>query len=284
MDNCLYEILAGKSRLLPVRGEVFFYKHPTLFELEMSGEFEEKYRSRAEINGLLTEEKMLLAAKSNGGWSDEEEAETKELIWLAEKQEKALKKVADEPSLLQTFQNNLNHTRSRLEELHTKREALTRFSLENYIKEKVNSELIRRFVFEDEQLSIPVEHQMLPHINSAFMSKYNDLMDRNKTLIRCYNPSFFEMFLLSSDNPLDILGKNFYDMTIFQKNLLVHSYVLRRKIDNIPDIPKGVLDDPIKLYEFDPDKGKEVEVMGSIRKQVEARGGSENMKPEDYIT
>jgi hypothetical protein len=282
---CFYEILAGKSRVLPENGGVFFYKHPTLFELEMSGEFKERYTLRAKQGGMLDEQEMLQAAKSNGGWSVEKEAEITELKWLAEKQEKALKKVADEPSLLQTFQNNLNETTHRLEELRIKREALTRFSLENYVSEKVNMELFRRFIFDDEDCIEPTDQATVMSIMPTFMTKYDDLMDQDATLRRCYNPSFFELFLLSSADPLKIFGKNIYELTIFQKNLLVYSFVLRRKIDNIPDIPASVIDNPIALYNYDPDEknGGQQEEM-NIREFVNSRGGEENLKPEDYVT
>ena len=285
-DIGFYEILAGKSRLLLSNGEVFFYRHPTLFELEMSGEFKERYTLRARQNGMLTEVEMLQAAKSNGGWSDAEEEEIKQLEWLALKQRKAMKspKVASEPTLRGSIEQNLRETEDRLEELAIKRGSLVRFSLENYVADKVNMELFRRFIFEDEDCKEPTDQQSVGRIMDAFMIKYDDLIDQDKTLRRCYNASFFEMFLVGQSDPLAIFGKTFYEITIFQKNLLVYSYVLRRKMDNIHDLPSDVADDPIKLFNYDPTTGKQEEAAPNIRQFVEAHGGLENMKPEDYLT
>ena len=109
-DICFFEILAGKSRLLPETGGVFFYKHPTLFELEMSSELTEVHTLRAKANGMMTEQELLDSAKTNKRWSTEEEEEMSELLWLVPKQERVIKKFENEPSLKMELEANLKET------------------------------------------------------------------------------------------------------------------------------------------------------------------------------
>lgn len=279
----LFEILNGKSRLLPEKGGVFFYKHPTLFELEMSSELEEKYFVRAKKNGMLTEEELLASAETNGGWSDQNELEMKQLCRVLAKQEIALKKVSGEPSLVGSLMNSIKETKSEYEDLKIKREALTRYSLEDYVSRKVNTETFKRFLFSDENCKDELGDHELENVIDTFIEKYNNLTDRDKTLNLCYSPSFFEMFMLSSEDPLKILNKDFFSITVFQKNLLVYSNILRKKIDNIPDIPQNVLHDPIQLFDYDPNT-KNVEENFNMRRHVEMHGGEENLKPEDMAT
>jgi len=283
-DNSLYEIFQGVSRLLPPKGGVFFYRHPTVVEMEMGGELNERYTIRARENGLKTEDELLLYFQKSGQWTEEQEEKLNQIEWLLKKQTAVLKKYADEPSIYNELFARLKETQNEYGELQARKESLTKYSLEEYVSRKTNYALFSRFIFKDKKCKVELSDRELSEISSTFVEKYKILSDRDKTLWRCYNNSFFEMFMISKNNPMDIFGKTIYELTIFQKNLLVYSTVLRQKIENLSNIPEAVINNPVKLFEYDPNKkNKEVEKF-SIRDVVEKAGGLENMKPEDKLT
>ena len=279
----LFEVLNGKSRLLPESGGVFYYRHPTLFEMEMTTELEEKFTLHGQKRGVLNEKDLLASAATNGGWSEQEELEMIQLKKDGERQKRALKKVENEPSLYAGLMGSIEETKLAYENLKIKRESLTRFSLEEYVARKVNDVTFRRHLFIDENCTEEIEGYDIDKVMPPFMEKYRLLVDQNQTLTLCYTPAFFEMYMVGSNDPLQILGRDFYSMTVFQKNLLVYSNILRNKIDNIPDLPQHVLNDPIQLFNYNPED-KNVETDFNIRKHVESRGGAENLKPEDMAT
>lgn len=283
-DNSLYEIFQGVSRLLPETGEVFFYKHPTIVEMEMEMELDEKFTLRAKKNGLKTEQELLIYFKKSGLWTDEEEEKLKQLSWLIDKQTKMLKKYVDEPSIFNELNQTLRETQKDYLSLESKKESLTRFSLEEYVARKINYALFSSFIFKDKKCKTLIEKNDLPKVSQIFMEKYKSLSDRDKTLWRCYNNSFFEMYLIAKNNPMEIFGKNIYEMTIFQKNLLVYSSILRQKIENLSNIPQDVINNPVKLFDYDPNrKVKETETF-SIKDIVEKAGGLEKMEAKDKLT
>ena len=70
-------------------------------------------------------------------------------------------------------------------------------------------------------------------------------------------------------------------MTVFQKDLLFYAHVLSSKLKNM-DIPDGIRNDPIAIYNFKPkDESVNEKENFNARKFVQSKGGLEKMKPED---
>lgn len=281
-DNSFFEILTGKSRLLPETGGVFFYKHPTVFELESFGEMKEKIYLQGQKDGLKTEEELLNDAIELDLWSDAKTEEIKQLKWLVKRQELSLQKMSDQ-GLINEFENKIKESKREYEELEAERESITRFSLENFVERRSNNFLYQRFLFHDEECSQPILELEIKSAIVKFQEKYTQLSDLNKTLWRCYDPAFWDIFLLSDQQPLQVFGKNIYDITIFQKNMLLCARILKNKLE-YPNLPDSVRENPVSLYNYDPNK-KQVEEKGfNIREDVKRRGGEKNLKAEDYLT
>lgn len=281
MNNLLYEILAGKSKLLSESGGEFFYKHPTVFEGEFESKFYNEYYTQGVKMGLKTEEFLLEEAKKYDCWSTAEEEETKQLRFLLPRQQAALAKHT-EPNIRRSIEDRIKETETRLEEIGNKRDGIVRYSLENFISKKVNVKLFKYFIYDNENCSGEISDDQLYEIAKSFFEHYNLLNSKNEILKACYG-SFFELFSVMKSNPYGIFGKNIYELTIFQKNLLVYSSLLRFKLDNYPKIPDRVINDPIALFNYSPSDKNEAESY-DIRQEIKRKGGLENMTALDKAT
>ncbi len=281
MASILYEILAGKSELLSESGEKFFYRHPTVFEGEFEAKFYNEYKLQGLKMGLKSEEFLLEDAKKYGFWSSTEEEEIKQLRFLLPRQQAALAKHS-EPSIRRSIEARVEETESRLKDIGNKRDDIVKYSLESYISRKVNIKLFKYFIYDNEECEGEISDKQLYDVSKSFFDKYSLLTDKNQLLNACYG-TFFELFSVMKNNPDGIFGKNIYQITIFQKSLLVFASILRAKLDNYHKIPDKVINDPVALFHYSmSDKGETEKY--DIREEIKRKGGLENMKAEDKVT
>ena len=284
MDSSFFDILKGYSKLFASDGKEFFYKHPTIYEYESDAQYKDEYSREAKALGLKSEKELLAEAVSYKVWDNDKDIKIKKLKSLSLKQQQAISKI-NEPSVKKLAQESFDETLKEMNELITAKEKLIVFSLERYVERKTNTKMFLSFLFSDEKFLNQIdEDSYLDNVIVSFRSKYEDLSNRDLSLKRAYYGSFFELFSLYHNNPFNIFGKNIYELTIFQKNLMVYASILKSKLDNIPNIPDGVKEDGVLLFNYVPAKAKNNEEEEfSTRNFVSSKGGLENMKESDKL-
>lgn len=99
-----------------------------------------------------------------------------------------------------------------------------------------------------------------------------------------YSQFFFETFALMYRDPLKMINKDLYNMSIWQKNLLSYASALFNKVRNL-DMPDDVREDALKVYDFtpkeeDPSKEKVTHGVSDLREKMSQKGGK--LTAEDF--
>lgn len=277
-QSILSEIIQGYSKI----GDSFFFKHPTVAERLDIACFEEELTKRGREIGLKTKDENIAIAIAEGKWSEDKEEEIKILNWEIKKFKNQVEKLQD-PSIKAEFQDKLNKSISALEAIQKERRLYEGVYLEAYVFSRMPSDLCAREVFEDSSFSKPISHEKVKLISQEYLDKNAKLTERDSLLKAVFTPSFFDLFFIydSIDN---ILKRNIFELTTFQKDLIGYGKVLHSKLTRMLEIPDGIKNDPIKLYLYEDKKDKREEVETNIRKDIERIGGLENMKPEHKLT
>lgn len=283
-DLLLFDILRGFSEINK-DGKTFYLKHPTILDKLAEKNTFLFFQKRGRDSGLSSESELLDLAIKAGSWSNQNEELLKELEWLISKKEKVLETMRD-PNMRESNKNSIKRDYERIADLKKEKADITKFSLENYVHTKIPLELCQRDVFIDPSFNERIKHEEARSLLEDYIMKYNELSDRDSLVRISYNNSFFDLIFIQSNNPLSIFGKNIYEITVFQKEILILGQILNSKLRNIPNIPDSVKKDAVKLYNYVEDKKEEKEhEEHNIRKEIQRHGSLEEaMKPENKIT
>jgi hypothetical protein len=277
-QKILSEIIQGYSKI----GDSFFFKHPTVADRLNVSYFEEELESQARSLGFYTKEENVAKAILAGRWSEDKDEEIKVLKWDIDAKKRNLPKLQD-PSLKAELESKIQKDIQALSDLQKERRTFEGISLEDYVFSKLPMKLCSREVFEDSSFSTPISHENIKIISKEYLEKNSELTKRDSLLKAVFIPSFFDLFFIF-DSIDRILGKNIFEMTCFQKELMGYGKVLHSKLTRMLDIPEKVKNDPISLYLYEEKKDKKEVVETNIRKDVERIGGLDNLKPEHKLT
>lgn len=292
-SKLLFDILRGYSEI-ECGGSLFYFKHPSIFEKVSEIEIESQLRVTGKNIGLLSSEELLNKAIESKVWTEDDEAELKELRRYIGRKRDSVKSLSD-PNLIKVYQTQVENDENRIKELRAKKENISAFSLENFVRTKAPAESFKKYVFKDPSFKQSAEDDLCNDLIMSYITSYSELCNLDNMLKCSYNPLFFDLvFLQSSSDGSDLLSifkKDLYEITLFQKDLLIFAKILNSKIMNLSDIPNHIKEDPIKLYHYKPPdednkkkrKHEDSEEL-NIRKEVEKYKGIENMKPEDKLT
>lgn len=277
-SEVLEEIVQGFSEIAPG----VYFKHPSIKDRLVLSKLEKTLFQRAKDLGLLTKEEALKKAFEKGWWTQELEAELEQSSWYLPKLKKSLEK-ASEFSLKRELESKIKDESAKLDSLVKRKRDSQGICAEDYVATRIPSMLCEKELFEDLTFSSKVDSEKIKGVVSLYLQKNSDLLERELLLKAVFSPNFFDLFFIyeKSDN---IFGKNIYDLTVFQKELLGYGRVLYSKLTRIFNIPESIKNDPIKLYSYEEKDGKKEEVETNVRKMVEEKGGIENLRPEDKLT
>lgn len=276
----LLEILQGYS-VIGDDSERFFFKHPTILD-KLNESFRSKeLERRGRKIGLLNEEELISEAVSNGNYSTDLEEEKADLEWALDKKKKLAAKFQDN-ALLKANEESIQRDLDRISEINSIRSSFVQSSLENFVTSKGHLHSCRNFCFKDSGLKEKIEEGDVNKYIALYLNVYNDIIDLDNILRTSYLPDFFELTRLS-DDPLFIFGEKATNITLFQRDLLICSKLLKFKIDNISNIPKKILNDAVLLYHYVPSANQDAKET-NIRDLVEEKGGIKNMSASDKLT
>lgn len=279
----LLDILRGYSPLTK-KGKTLFFKHFTYLENLALDEYEREQLEYAKIKGIKTEQQLIEEAISKKYWDLKSEEKISSLKWVISKTEASIEKVSDN-NQKRVFQASISKQKKELGDLQNGRDKLIEYSAESFALGKRNVKLIQEAFFYDKNLTKNVEEKDYSDYLPLLQSRLSSLSKEDNLIKASYQASFFDLYSLSSKDPLKLIQRDVFDITILQKNLLVYASILLNKLKNL-SVPDEVRKDPMRLIKFkkeDNSEGKnQTEGVEDIRKKMAKRGG--NLKAEDLLS
>ena len=245
----LLDVLRGYSKVYH-KGEPFFLRHFLVYDELNLAEYELDSFNSAVRAGIKKEEELLDNAIKRGFWTKKEDDEIKNLKWVLTKSEKAIEKVSDY-NVRKSLKQEIERDQTKLKELENRKHSIVAHSAESLAIRKRNSKTLSANIFKDQSLKNKVEEDDLFYLMPAVNDRIELIADVDNMLRMAYMPSFFDLYSISSENPLDIIGKNLFDISIWQKNLIFYASVLLNKLKKM-DMPDDVREDPVKIYKYKP--------------------------------
>jgi len=279
----LSEIIQGYTPI-EWEGITYYFKHPSVAKKLSEEPRIALVEKEAEDLGILSESELLDSAIENNLWSEEKEEEIKVLKWEIGK--KKAQKFQD-PHYIESNKASIKRSEDELNILIKERESFTNYSSEHYSMLYGPISFCKEDVYLDKGFLNNVDEKLGKDLFEPYISQYNRLYNQDSLLRAAYNHSFFDLiFLTSEGSPMDIFGKTIYELTIFQKMLLIYGKVLNSKLKNY-EVPDKFKKDAISLYNYDPDKDKKEDgrkVKNFRKEMIENRGGLDNISAKDKIT
>lgn len=281
-SSVLLEVLRGYSVLECGNRDVFF-KHFYYCDYLELDEYESKQLRIAKRSGIKTEEELIQNAISKNYWSNNLEEKIQSLQWMISKSEKASSKIKDNIQKA-AFEKSIKKQRDELTELKNRRLAIVQYSAENCANSKRSSKLLKGSLFYDKEFSKPLAEEDLSLVIDDFKVKLSHLNSEDNLLRAAFESSFFDIFSMSYRDPLSIIKRDIFNITVLQKNLLAYANLLLNKLKNV-DMPDDVKQDPKKILEFsksEKDPEKTSEGVEDLREKMSKRGGK--LKAEDLLS
>ena len=282
-NSALIDIVRGYS-IIYVNSKKFYFKHLTLRDYIFLDEKYEEYINDAQRSGIKTEDEIIALAIKNNYWSINKEEEIKSLDWSIKKLDQARIKMSD-PMQKYLIKGNINEKELALKKIKEDRAKISSYSAESFAQNKKIRELMLLTFFKDQNFEEPLgEMQSYEYIYELF-DKMSELLDKKNILNAAYSTSFFELFVLNYRQPHIVFDKSGFNLTIYQKNILVYANSLLNKFKNV-SIPDEILDDPVKIFDYiEKDRSSDSKTtygIEDLREKSAANGGS--LKAEDFLT
>ena len=268
--------------MLEAEGRDFYFKHFTMQDMLILDESYDFSLKNAAKRGIKTEKELIEVAIKRGFWSKALEEETKSLEWSIEKIDQAKNKSSD-PNQKKSIGNSINEKKDKLKDIAQKRQKITGISAESFAENQKIKLLLKLTCFKDKGFTEPISEQESLLYLVPCLNKLGEFNDRIFLLNIAYNTSFFELFCLHYRQPHVIFNKSGFDLSSFQKNLLVYSNSLLNKLKNV-SIPENILRDPVKILEYEEKRGsdKKTEGIEDLKQKFKNSGGA--LKPEDFLS
>ncbi len=282
-SSALIDILRGYS-IIYADGKKFYFKHLTLKDHIFLDEKYNDFLESAKRSGIKTEDEIISLAIKNNYWTINKEEEIKSLEWSIKKLIQAMEKISD-PIQKFSIKGNIEEKQASLKKINEDRNKISNYSAESFAENKKIKELMSCIFFKNNELTENLNDLESYNYISELFFKMSELSNQEVILNAAYSGAFFELFTLHYRQPHVIFNKSGFDLTIYQKNLLVNANALLNKFKNV-SIPEGILDDPVKILKYvekdNSNNSKSTYGIEDLRAKSEARGGT--LKPEDFLS
>lgn len=269
----LLDILRGYS-ILKCDSQTYYFKHFLVCDNLKLDEFEFLSFQSAVKNGIKSEKDLITQAIHNGFWSNEKEEQIKNLKWLIEKSTNAYAKITDNIQK-KAFENSLDSQKQQLSELLKQKSKITDISAETFASNKRIAHLLKSCIFYDESLTKVINEEEIAKISSKIGDKISCFSNTNNLIRAAYHPSFFDLYCIMYRNPYSIFEKNIFEISVWQKSLLVYASILLNKLKSM-QIPDDIKVDAIKLYNFTEKTGETSKVSEGVddlrKKMIQNKG------------
>lgn len=280
----LLDVLRGYSKI-KFKSKCYYLKHFTVFESLQLDEYQSECLDDAIKKGIKSEDQLLELAISRKSWSLEEDAQIKNLKWLINKSESAASKIVDDFAR-KSFESSISKQKEELSELESRKLSLVAHSAESFAVRKRNYKEIKSNLFEDLEMKENVDEDVFFDIMDLVDSKISEINNRENIIKMAYNSLFFDTYCLMYRQPNEMINKNVFNITLWQKDVLSYSSLILNKLKNY-DMPDSIVQDPLAICKYKPKKedsgGSENKVthgMDDLRAKMAEKGGK--LTAEDF--
>jgi len=249
------EIIKGYSTS-EYRGSPIFIKHLGCNEKAIFDLRYKQFHKIAVQKGIQTEEQSLEAAKKDGFWSDNDEAEIAKIQSYIERLN-VTKKNLFKSLEIKEIQKVIDEQKEKLIAKLTERRSVLGKTVEEYASNRSSDYIIYESFYKDEELkqkffSIQDFEDMSYEELVEFILLYNafmhDFMDNNiqKTVLM----DFFNQYFLVLDYPTEFFGLPMVKLTDFQVRVIIYGKIFKSIFDHIENIPDNIRKDPEALLAY----------------------------------
>ena len=239
------DITLGYSRT-SIEGQDVFVKHLNAHDQVDLEDLYDKYSKEAEVRGIPTEKEMLELLTEDDQWTQKDEDYIKNQkvfieSLIASKKHNVLKSKKDEKDRI------IEKERDALNEKLQQRSGLLGNTCEKYAENRVNDYYIIKSFYKDEKIETP----------------------------------FFQVYFPFCEDCLQFYGKPVCNITHNQIKLISYTRLFKHILENNPNIPQSIKDDPEALIDYGTTSDKEKE---KIQSELEKEGATTivGAKKEDY--
>ncbi len=249
------EIIKGYSTA-EYRGSPIFVKHLGCNEKAIFDLRYKQFHKIAVEKGIPTEEQSLQAAKKDGFWSDNDEAEIAKIQSYIERLN-VTKKNLFKSLEIKEIQKVIDEQKEKLIAKLTERRSVLGKTVEEYASNRSSDYIIYESFYKDEELkqkffSIQDFEDMSYEELVEFILLYNgfmhDFMDINiqKTVLM----DFFNQYFLVLDYPTEFFGFPMVKLTDFQVRVIIYGKIFKSIFDHVENIPDNIRKDPESLLAY----------------------------------
>jgi len=274
MSEILIEILSEETPL-EVNGKLYLFKHFTLKDYLLNQKYYSLYYNQAISRGLKSEKDLINDAIKDNCWSESDE----QTLVNISKQITKYKQIKDNQKdfiLKNQTQAQIDSMTIEQEDLIKRKKDICQLSAEFYAEKKRSSKLIGISVF-DPDTNCYIDEEYIDNVMSKFYDSVYKLLNSDDVITAAYTNDFFDLYNIHEKEPSKIFNKSGYELTLFQKNIILIAKMLMNKLKNCYEMPDNIKSDAIKILKFDQEKEKKkkevVENMDDVKASL-SRGKS----------
>lgn len=249
------EIIKGYSTV-EYRGSSIFVKHLGCSEKAIFDLRYKEFHKIAVDKGIPTEEQSLEAAKKDGFWSENDEAEIEKIQSYLERLN-ITKKNLFKSLEIKEIQKVIDEQKEKLIAKLTERRSVLGKTVEEYASNRSSDYIIYESFYKDEELkekffSIQEFEDMSYEELVEFILMYNSFMQDftelniQKTVLM----DFFNQYFLVIDYPTEFFGSPMVKLTDFQVRVIMYGKIFKSIFDHVENIPDNIRKDPEALFAY----------------------------------
>lgn len=296
MNGVLYRAFAdicnGYSTC-KINGVESFIKHMSFRDRLDIDIIQEREFTNAVSQGLPDEKSRLIELKKEGSWTDENERELAQQVYMVKSMIDG-KKTIGIPSLLARHIENIKVEEKKLQDMRDKKAQLMGLTAEGFAQKVVNDHYLYTSFYKDVNLSARfwefedfdnLDEDEVEEIAKVYDLSLNKVCSEKNIKLLCIQGFFQSYFVLCDSDVSEFFGKPITQMTFFQtqlgNNALYFKYLYENNdVASLPDHVKADPDlmisylDSIKKGKADVAKLKDgnTSVIGATKEDREALG------------
>tara|TARA_B100000902_G_C27319453_1_gene923431 strand:- start:3752 stop:4762 length:1011 start_codon:yes stop_codon:yes gene_type:complete len=255
LEKIFREIRQGYSSFT-YREETCFVKHASYDQTDILNESYDEYYNKASSKGVMNEKELLETLEEQGVWSPEDEN-------LFEKKEVEMENLKRTSANLivkaqrESFEKRIKQLEKTLSKHREKRNSLVKNTAEEYASKRSNEIFMFYSLFKDKDFKeMFFSQEDFDHLNKIELSEvyieYNksiEIFSQENIRQLSIESLFTSLFNLFDKDVSNFYGKNVFDLSYYQINLLNYGKLFVKIFEN-KEIPKGIQRDAGKILEY----------------------------------
>ena len=274
----LKEIIDGFSTCY-LEGKKRYIKHQSISDVVDFEIVYDKHFQDAQGRGLPTESEIFDQLRSEGVWSDSDDAKIESQTFYLESLQKNKKNLYLKSAVRQV-NKQIEEGQKELDELLAQKESLTSNCCERYALNRANDYYMVNSFFDDKELKVPCFSQEdFEYIEATkitdLVRQYNVFHDKfsESNIQDLVLQDFYRIYYAFSESCVDFYGIPIVKLSNFQLNLIMYTRIFKNIFESHDDIPDKIKKDPESLLDFANSSEAREEIKSKMA-NVEGAGAS----------